>query len=130
MRRRLILITVAVLLSAGAMLQGADDFVTARFSDYLDALRTQAGIPGLAAVLIRNGEPNWERSSGRRDLERGLPALVTTPFELDGTTQVVTASLVLRCVEEGRLSLDDLVSRYSPDLADRPDLNVTIRQAL
>ena len=40
---------------------------------------------------------------------------------------MLTAALVLRCVEEGRLSLDDRIGQFKPD---SPDANATIRQVL
>jgi CubicO group peptidase (beta-lactamase class C family) len=40
---------------------------------------------------------------------------------------MVTASLVLRCVEEGRLSLDDPIARFDPH---NPDAGSTLRQVM
>src|SRR5689334_19034877 len=114
--RRLLLITMAASLSAVALLR-ADDLVVSRFGDYLDSLRQQAGIPGLAATVIRP-EGTWERAFGLQDVERGLQTLADTPFHIDSTTQIVSAAIVLRCVEEGRLSLDDTIGRYAPQVAD------------
>ena len=42
------LVTMVLSLSACAVSVAADDFVLGRFAEYLDALRTQAGIPGMA----------------------------------------------------------------------------------
>jgi len=130
MRRRLLLVTMAISLSASVLLQAADDFVVSRFSDYLEALRAQAGIPGLAVALIRADEVNWQQAYGRSDVEKNWGTTPSTAFQLDGMTEIVTATLVLRCVEEGRLTLDERVSKYSPELAGNADLDVTIRQAL
>ena len=41
MRRPLLLLTLVVSLSAGAIVHGADDLVVSRFNDYLEALRQQ-----------------------------------------------------------------------------------------
>lgn len=130
MRRPLVLITLAGSLAAGVFVGAADDLVVSRFSDYLDAMRTQAGIPGLAAVLIRPGEPTWEGVYGRQDVERALPVRGDTPFELDGTTQLLSTAIILRCVEEGRLSLDDRVGQFTSSDSPPPDANATIRQVL
>ena len=105
----------------------ADDLVLDRFRDYLDALRTQAGIPGLAAAVIGYIDTPWDRAFGKQDIERSIVTRTDTPFQLDGVTQIVTATLVLGCVEEGRLSLDDRVGQYAPDSADA---NATLRQIL
>ena len=124
--RSVLLFTIAVSLSVVAVPRAADDLVTSRFSDYLDALRNQAGIPGLAVALVRP-EGTWEHTFGQQDLEHALPVQGDTPFHLDGTTQIVAASIILRCVEEGYFRLDDAIGHLNPT-ASEP--NATVRQIL
>jgi CubicO group peptidase (beta-lactamase class C family) len=124
--RRLLLITMAVSLSAVALPHAADDLILSRFSDYLDSLRVQAGIPGLAATLVRP-DGTWERAYGLQDVDRNVQARADTPFHVDAATQVLTASIVLRCVDEGRLLLDEQIGQYAPNA---PEPNATIRQLL
>jgi len=127
MRRLFVsLITALLLLVIGAPLK-ADDLVFGFFGDYLESLRAQAGIPGLSAAIVGANDILWERAFGRQDLERSIPTRVDTPFELDGLTQVFTAALTLRCVEEGHLSLDDTVRKFVPD---SPDADATLGQLL
>jgi CubicO group peptidase (beta-lactamase class C family) len=125
--RRPLLLTVALSLSVGAFAHAADDFVLSRFSDYLDALRVQAGIPGLAAAIVSSNAVNWEGAFGQQDVERNIATRSFTPFQLDGTTQTVVASVALRCAQDGWLSLDDPVSKFAPS---SPDAGATIRQLL
>ncbi|HEY7288463.1 MAG TPA: serine hydrolase domain-containing protein [Vicinamibacterales bacterium] len=125
--RRLLLVTTTIVLSTSVLFGAADDLIVSRFGDYLDSLRAQAGIPGLSATLIRPGDSVWEQGFGRRDVDRALSAQPDTPFEIDGLTTLLSSTLVLRCVEEGRLALDDLVAQYSPT---SPDAGATIRQLL
>jgi CubicO group peptidase (beta-lactamase class C family) len=120
------IVAIAVVLLARVPVR-ADDLLLDRFRDYLEALRTQAGIPGISAAVIGYGDAPWERAFGKQDLERSIVTRTDTPFQMDGVTQIVTASLVLGCVEEGRLSLDDKVGQYAPG---SPDANATLRQIL
>ena len=106
MRRTLILIITAVSLSATVFVHAADDLVLSRFSDFLDALREQSGIPGLAATIVSTNDIMWEHANGLRDVERNLPVRTDTPFQIDGSAQLLVAAQVLRCAEEGRLLLD------------------------
>jgi CubicO group peptidase (beta-lactamase class C family) len=126
MRRRLLLTTTLALLSVTAIVR-ADDLVLSRFSDYLDALRTQAGIPGLAAAIVGASDVTWEHAFGQQDVERNIVARDITLFHLDGLTQTVVASLLLRCSEDGWISLDDRVGKYAPQSADA---SATLRQLL
>ena len=138
MFRPFLALTAAVLLlSAGAPVDAQDlllrrltyaqSLVLRAFGEYFESLRVQAGIPGLAASIIGPDEIIWEHSFGRQDNERSIAARIDTPFHLDGLTQVFTTTLVMRCVEEGRLSLDDRLGKFQPD---GPDANATIQQVL
>lgn len=107
--RRWLPTTLAVLFSAVTLLHAADDLVYSRFSDYLDSLRVQSGIPGLAATVVGVSDVQWKRTYGLADVERNLAVRSDTPFAVDGLTQLVTASLVLRCVSDGTVRLSDSV---------------------
>jgi CubicO group peptidase (beta-lactamase class C family) len=126
MRRPLLLITTVVLLSLTVIVR-ADDLVLSRFGDYLDALRTQAGIPGLAAAIVGQTDVSWERSFGQADVEHNVSIRFDTPFHLDGVTQTIVSSLLLRCAEDGWISLDDRVGIYAPQSGDA---GATLRQLL
>jgi CubicO group peptidase (beta-lactamase class C family) len=117
------LVTLSVSLSA----QSAD-FVTARFQSYLDALRRQAGIPGLSGIVLRNGTVVWEAGLGVQNVERSLPATPDTPYYLGDLTQTFTATMVLQCVEQGLATFDDRVEVPLPDGA--APATATVRQLL
>jgi len=121
------LLTMALSLSVCAATVTADDFVLGRFAEYLDALRTQAGIPGMAAAIVGPVAVNWEAAFGLQDVERNVAARAITPFQLDGTTQAFVASLAIRCAGDGWLSLDEKVGKFVPS---SPDAGATIRQLL
>ncbi len=97
------------------------------FGAYLDSLRDQAGIPGLAAVIVDDSGIVWERAYGQQDIGRRIATRVDTPFHADGLTQMFTASMALRCAEERRLSLDARLGEF-PVLTVEPD--ATVRQLL
>ena len=125
--RPLLLLTMALSVSVGTLVHGDDDFVLARFSDYLESLRTQAGIPGLAAAIVGPYGVFREYTFGQADVERNVPVTIFTPFQLDDTTQTIVASLALKCASDGFFSLDDPVGKFVPS---SPDAGATIRQLL
>jgi CubicO group peptidase (beta-lactamase class C family) len=118
---------MALALSAAALVHAADDLVLSRFGEYLEALRKQAGIPGLAAAIVGPGDVLWEAAYGQQDVDRNVAARLDTPFQLDGTTQTIVASLAVRCASDGWLQLDDPVGKFAPS---SPDAKATIRQLL
>ena len=95
--------------------------------DYIEALRVQAGIPALAVAVVGRDNIVWEQAFGRQDVDRSVAARTDTPFHIDGLTQLFTASYLLRCVEEGRLSLNDRIGDFNSDV---PEPNATIWQLL
>ncbi|MGH9313491.1 MAG: serine hydrolase domain-containing protein [Vicinamibacterales bacterium] len=124
--RRILLILPVALLTAGVSLR-ADGLLFGLFEGYLESLRKQAGIPGLAAAIVGEDGILWERGFGLQDIERSIATRPDTPFHLDGLTQVFTSALVLRCVEDGRLSLDDRIGSFD---RGNPEADATVRQLL
>jgi len=97
------------------------------FGAYLESLRAQAAIPGMAAAIVGEDRILWERAFGRQDLNRSIATRTDTPFHVNGLTQTLTAALVLRCVEDHHFLLDDHVRDFDPD---NPEGDATIWQLL
>lgn len=97
------------------------------FGAYLDSLRDQAGIPGLAAAIVDTNGIVWERAYGRQDIAGSVVTRTDTPFNADGLTQTITAAMVLRCAEERRLSLDDTIGSFG---VPTPEPDASVRQVL
>ena len=95
------LLVMVLALSAAALVRAGDDLVLSRFSEYLDALRVQAGIPGLSAAIVGPADVTWEGAFGQQDVERNIATRLDTPFHLDGTTQAFVGSLAVRCASDG-----------------------------
>lgn len=127
MRRLAAAAGLAAALIISAPLRAADNLVLSRFGDYVEALRVQIGIPGVAATIVGATDVAYERMFGHQDVERLVATRADTPFHTDGLTQTLTATLVLQCVQENRVSLDDPISKFA---ADDPNAGATVRQIL
>ena len=126
MRRSVLVLAIAALLVAQGPVS-ADDLLFNSFASYLDSLRVRAGIPGMAAAVIGGDGILWEGGFGKANLERGIQTRTFTPFQVDGLTEIFTSTLILHCVELGRLSLEDPIGKYN---ASAPDPTATIGQIL
>src|SRR5687768_17356465 len=82
-----------------------------------------ADSPGCAVAVVREGRVVLERAFGSADLERRVPVTVNTRFPGASITKQFTAMAVLLLAADGRLSLDDDVRRFVPEV---PDLGATI----
>src|SRR6478735_2862247 len=101
---------------ASAQQQLADDVagrVDAVFSRYA---RTDG--PGCALGIYQNGAITYSKGYGAANLEYGVPITPTTPFISGSVAKQFTAAAIALLVEQGRISLDDDVRKYIPELPD------------
>ena len=89
----------------------------------------QHRIPGLTLKIIRDGKTIKTAAYGRANIELNVPAKPDTVFEIGSITKQFTAAGILTLAQEGKLSVDDKISKY---LKDTPEAwaNVTIRHLL
>jgi len=73
--------------------------------------------PALAYGVIVDGELVAAKAFGLANREKRLEATPETPFRIASMTKSFTALAVLKLRDEGKLSLDDLVARWIPELA-------------
>ena len=97
------------------------------FESYLESLRTQAGIPGCPRRSCRTDRSSGNAGSASRIVEARIRATPDTPYPVADISQTLAAALVLQCVEERRLSIDDPIRRYGGAV---PDPAATLRQVL
>jgi CubicO group peptidase (beta-lactamase class C family) len=97
---------------------GLDPVRLGGFVGDLERLRLELKIPGLSAAIVKDGAVAWAQGFGFADLELRKPATKDTPYGIASLTKTLSSTLILRLVEEGRLSLDDPVSRYAPSFRD------------
>src|SRR4051812_47553150 len=100
---------------------------------WLDGIRTEYHVPGIAAVFIAHGEIVAQGAAGVR--KEGSPELVTIDdkFHIGSCTKSMTATLAAMMVEEGNLRWDMTLAEGLPMLAKQMDpawTTVTISQLL
>jgi len=94
---------------------------------YLEALRRQAGIPGMSAAVVRDGVVIWEKGYGFQNTASRIPATPDTPYLVGDLSGTLAATMLLQCAERRQLYLDDPIRKYGVEL---PEPDVTIRQLL
>jgi CubicO group peptidase (beta-lactamase class C family) len=97
------------------------------FERYVESLRQQTSIPGMSAVIVKDGQVAWERGFGAQELERNILATPDTPYLVGGLTEAMSAVLLGSCVEQGVLNIDAPISLWVPDF---PSPTATVRQVL
>jgi CubicO group peptidase (beta-lactamase class C family) len=94
---------------------------------YLEALRQQAGIPGMSAIVLKDGVTVWEKGYGFLNTVSRERATPDTPYMVGDISGTLAAVLLLQCVEQRRISLDDPLSRYG---LSSPEPTATLRGLL
>lgn len=77
-----------------------------------------APAPGCAAAVSLNGEVVFEKAFGLADLEHNVPNTAQTIFESGSVAKQFTAAALVLLQQDGKLSLDDPVRKYIPELPD------------
>ena len=90
--------------------------------------------PGLTLAVVKDDRLVYARGFGQADTPRGLAATADTAYGWWSMTKLVTAAAIVQLQEQGKLSIDDPISRHLPffavsypSAASRP---ITIRDLL
>ena len=90
----------------------------------------QGGHPGAAIAVIKDGSVVFKRGYGVADMESNMPITPSTNFNICSMTKQFTAYAILQLHREGKLSLDDKLSRFFPDFTSTVAGIVSVRQLL
>ena len=85
-------------------------------------------MPGLAVLVAQNGKILFEQGYGLADVEHHIAVTPQTQFRIGSITKQFTAAAILKLQEQGKLSVNDKLSKYIPDFP-RGD-EVTLRHLL
>lgn len=109
--------------------QMMDDALSAEIDAYVQKEMEVRQIPGLALAIVRKGNIIKEKGYGLADIQNQVPVKTNTVFELASITKQFTASAIMILQQEGKLNVDDKISKY---LEDSPEnwSAVTIRHLL
>ena len=112
MRARVLsmLLSSTVFLATGFAQDAVDRVVQARLKEQ--------GIPAVAIRIEKSGVVQKEQAYGVSSLELQTPANLQNVFEIASASKSITATLVAKKVDEGKIALDAPVGRYLPDLPE------------
>lgn len=82
---------------------------------YLDSLSRRFGIPGCGCAVAVDGKVVYRHFTGFRDEEKELPVTENTTWWIYSATKLFTCTAAMQLIEQGKLKLEDPVSRYLPE---------------
>src|SRR5262245_8137550 len=74
--------------------------------------------PGCALAVVRDGNILYKRGYGLANLEYDIPITPSTIFHVASVSKQFTAMAITLLAHEGKLSLDDDVRKYLPEVPD------------
>lgn len=98
-----------------------------RRADSLLNVYKQANAPGMAFAIIKDGKVIYKKTYGLANLEDKTPITDSTAFNIASVSKQFTAFVALLAEQEGKLSLDDDIRIYLPELSHLPN-KITVRQ--
>jgi CubicO group peptidase (beta-lactamase class C family) len=128
---RLVSVVLSLLASSCAVAQNAAppaENLRAKVDELFRKMDTTV-TPGCALSVMKDGKIIYERGYGMADLDHNVPITPSTVFHVASMSKQFTASSIVMLAQEGKLSLDDPVRKYIPELPDF-GVPVTIRQLI
>lgn len=123
-------ILAAAMLTASCGRHSEDRYRIAGAIDSLLCNEFPDKAPGAAVIVALNDTVIYNRSFGLARLDDGAPMTDSTLVNVASSTKTFTAVAMLRLVELGRLSLDDKITDYYPNLPKKVFGDVTLRHIL
>lgn len=97
-----------------------------RLTAYFDSTLLRSNFSG-QVIVAKNGSVIYEKYAGRPDLRRKDSMTASTSLHIASTSKTFTGIAVLRLIQEGKLSLQDSLSRFFPAF---PYKGITIKMLL
>lgn len=120
---------VLLLAPGSASAQATSVDTTAQYVDRIFSAYRTGMSPGCAVGVSRNGTTVLDRAYGLANLETNSPNGPNTVFHAASVSKQFTAMAVMLLVNDGKLSLDDNVRKFVPELPDY-GTPITVRQLL
>jgi CubicO group peptidase (beta-lactamase class C family) len=107
----------------------------ARIDSFLQGAVDSSRIAGAVGLVLRDGQVVYQRAVGWADKEAGRRMTVASMFRIASQSKALTSVAILSLMEEGKIGLNDPVSRFIPSfarttVATRADTGRVIRPAL
>lgn len=92
--------------------QPSDPTRIAHFETLLESLRQELKIPAYSAAIVKDQKVIWAKGFGYADVENKIPATEHTAYHLASLTKTFASTILMQLVQEGKIKLDDPVSKY------------------
>jgi CubicO group peptidase (beta-lactamase class C family) len=110
--------TRSTIIATFALLVALPSAKADKLDDAVRAEMKKEGIPGVSLAVVKDGRVVKASGYGFAELENHVPATPRSVYEIASLSKQFTATALMMLVEEGKVSLDDPVSKYLPNTPD------------
>ncbi len=125
---RTILLFAAMIAAFPGHCEGLDDASKAKIDHAVVAILKQTKTPSASIAVIKDGKIAYVHAYGLARLSPPVKAMPTTRYQIASLSKEIVAAAALLLQQDGKLSLDDKVAKWLPDLT-AANL-ITLRQCL
>ena len=118
----------ALVISSRATGQISDAELARKVDSIANRVLQTTGVPSATVAVVRHGRLTYANAYGNARLDPATPATPSMRYALGSISKQFTAAAILLLQEEGKLSIDDPVSKFVPGLTRGNE--VTVRQVL
>ena len=115
---------VAALAACSAAQAAPLDPAVAKQIDEVVARVGKDRLPGAVVLVARNGETVFRKAYGWADIDKRQPMNAAVQMPIGSVTKQFTAAAIMLLADEGKLSLNDPVTRHLPDFAQLRDVSI------
>ena len=128
MKRYLFAAAAGLFIASTARAQNSDADLAHKVDSIANRVLQTTGVPSATVAVVRHGRLTYANAYGNAKLDPNVAATPAMRYGLGSISKQFTAAAILLLQEEGKVSLDDHVSKYVPGLTRGNE--VTVRQVL
>jgi D-alanyl-D-alanine carboxypeptidase len=136
--------TIVTVVAAGALLvlsgcspEGAGSATTslttpvtvpkyaATLQEKISAMMKSTAMPGAVVLIKSPKQGDWSGTFGTAKLGKKVPMSLKDYFRIGSNTKTMTSTVILQLVQEGKLSLNDPISKFRPDVPNGQNITIT-----
>ena len=111
-------VIISINLVAGIHLQAQEKDKIPGLDNYISSIykNLQMGtMAGVSVLVAQNGDIVYQKGFGYADIEKKIPVTPDTKFKIGSVSKQFTAVAILKLQEEGKIKIEDKLSKYIPD---------------
>jgi len=109
--------------SVNSSVAGISKERVAKLDAMLDEAIQKEQVPGLVAMVVKNGQVVYHAAKGFADVESAQKMEKNSIFRIASQSKAITSTAVMMLWEEGKFRLDDPISKYIPEFKNPQVLN-------